>query len=77
MAEDREQPEARLNQGTGYLVTPGIPRRGGNYNNTSNAGLGYVNCNNSRSNANTNYGVRPDLPHRQIPQAHGPALSTG
>lgn len=36
-----------------------FPRRGGNYNNTSNAGLGYVNCNNARSNANVNYGARP------------------
>ena len=36
-----------------------FPRRGGNYNNTSNAGLGYVNCNNARSNANANYGARP------------------
>ena len=43
-----------------------FPRRGGNYNNTSNAGLGYVNCNNSRANTNVNYGVRPDLPHRQM-----------
>lgn len=36
-----------------------FPRRGGNYNNGSNAGLGYVNSNNARSNANTNYGCRP------------------
>ena len=35
-----------------------FPRRGGNYNNTSNAGLGYVNSNNPRSNTNVNYGVR-------------------
>jgi len=35
-----------------------FPRRGGNYNNTSNTGLGYVNANNTRSNTNTNYGVR-------------------
>ena len=54
-----------------------IPRRGGDYNNTSNAGLGYVNCNNVRSNANANFGVRSDLPHRQISQAQGLALRTG
>lgn len=39
-----------------------FPRRGGNYNNTSNAGLGYVNSNNSRGNSNVNYGVRSALP---------------
>ena len=37
------------------------PRRGGNYNNTSNAGLGYVNANNARGNALVNYGARPRL----------------
>ena len=36
-----------------------FPRRGGNYNNGSNAGLGYVNSNNARGNGNWNYGVRP------------------
>lgn len=36
-----------------------FPRRGGNYNNGSNAGLGYVNSNNPRGNGNWNYGVRP------------------
>ncbi len=36
-----------------------VPRRGGNYNNTSNAGLGYENCNNVRGNANANYAGRP------------------
>lgn len=35
-----------------------FPRRGGNYNNGSNAGLGYVNSNNARGNGNWNYGVR-------------------
>ena len=35
-----------------------FPRRGGNYNNTSNTGLGYVNSNNVRGNSNVNYGVR-------------------
>ena len=36
-----------------------VARRGGNYNNTSNAGMAYLNCNNPRSNANANYGGRP------------------
>ena len=35
-----------------------FPRRGGNYNDTSNAGLGYVNGNNERGNENANYGGR-------------------
>ncbi|NLV58667.1 MAG: RNA-dependent DNA polymerase [Clostridiales bacterium] len=39
-----------------------FPRRGGNYNNTSNAGLAYVNSNNARANTNTNYGARPASP---------------
>ncbi|MGH4036340.1 MAG: hypothetical protein ACRQFF_00665 [Sphaerochaeta sp.] len=32
--------------------------RGGNYNNGSNAGLGYLNLNNERSNVNSNNEVR-------------------
>ena len=36
-----------------------VARRGGNYNNTSNAGVAYLNCNNARSNTNTNNGARP------------------
>lgn len=40
-----------------------LPYRGGNWNNTSNAGLGYVNLNNARSNTNTNIGVRPASAH--------------
>lgn len=35
-----------------------VARRGGNYNNTSNAGMAYLNCNNPRGNANANYGGR-------------------
>lgn len=31
---------------------------GGNWNNSSNDGLGYMNCNNERSNANNNYSAR-------------------
>ena len=38
-----------------------MARRGGNYNNTSNAGLGYLNVNNPRSNVNVNYGARGRL----------------
>jgi|GEM_PF-1790251 hypothetical protein len=40
-------------------VVQRFPRRGGNYNNGGNIGLGYENCNNPRSNANRNYGARP------------------
>lgn len=36
--------------------------RGGNWNNGSNAGVFYLNGNNSRSNANTNIGFRAALP---------------
>ena len=48
-----------------------MARRGGNYNNTSNAGLGYLNVNNPRSNVNANYGARgrssPELNlHRRL-----------
>ena len=42
-----------------------FPRRGGNYNNGGNIGLGYENCNNPRSNANRNYGARPRSRHHQ------------
>lgn len=38
-----------------------FPLRGGNWNNGSNAGLGALNLNNARSNANTNIGFRPAL----------------
>ena len=36
-----------------------FPLRGGNWNNGSNAGLGALNLNNARSNANSNIGFRP------------------
>jgi retron-type reverse transcriptase len=36
-----------------------LPLRGGNWNNGSNAGLGALNLNNPRSNANSNIGFRP------------------
>ena len=50
-----------VTQGYLYVCLSGerLGRRGGNYNNTSNAGLGYLNGNNVRSNANANYGCRP------------------
>lgn len=35
-----------------------VPIRGGNWNETSNAGVGYLNLNNVRSNSNNNVGVR-------------------
>ncbi|MFW5988632.1 MAG: hypothetical protein ACOCPQ_00220 [Desulfosudaceae bacterium] len=40
-----------------------FPRRGGNWNNGSNAGLAALNLNNERSNSNSNIGVRPASPH--------------
>ena len=40
----------------------GLAYRGGNWNNTSNAGVFYANGNNSRSNSNTNIGFRSALP---------------
>jgi hypothetical protein len=38
---------------------------GGNWNNASNAGLGYLNSNNERTNSNNNIGFRPALPYMQ------------
>lgn len=35
-----------------------LPNCGGNWNNTSNAGLAYLNLNNLRSNVNNNIGSR-------------------
>ena len=40
-----------------------VPLRGGNWNNTSNAGPGALNLNNVRSNVNTNIGFFPALLH--------------
>jgi hypothetical protein len=41
-----------------------LPFRGGNWNNTSNAGVFALNLNNPRSNVNTNIGFRAALaPH--------------
>lgn len=36
------------------------PLSGGNWNNSSNAGVWYLNLNNSRSNSNNNIGFRSD-----------------
>jgi len=38
-----------------------LPIRGGNWNNTSNAGVFALNLNNPRSNVNTNIGFRCDF----------------
>jgi hypothetical protein len=40
---------------------PQLPYRGGNWNNTSNAGVFYLNLNNGRSNSNNNRGFRSAL----------------
>ena len=37
-----------------------LPIRGGNWNNAAEAGVFNLNCNNTRTNANTNIGARPD-----------------
>lgn len=38
-----------------------VPIRGGNWDNVANAGVGYVNLNNVRSNSNNNVGVRDSV----------------
>jgi RNA-directed DNA polymerase len=42
-----------------------MARRGGNWNNGSNAGVFALNVNNLRSNTNTNIGFRPALLYSQ------------
>jgi RNA-directed DNA polymerase len=42
-----------------------MARRGGNWNNGSNAGVFALNLNNLRSNTNTNNGFRPALLYSQ------------
>ena len=37
-----------------------LPIRGGNWNNGASAGVFNLNCNNTRTNSNTNIGARPD-----------------
>jgi hypothetical protein len=39
-----------------------LPYRGGNWNNTTNAGLPALNLNNPRTNSNNNIGFRSALP---------------
>ena len=48
---------------------------GGNWGNGANAGLFYLNVNNSASNANTNIGGRLANDKRQKPAAHGLSAS--
>ncbi|WP_220767185.1 reverse transcriptase/maturase family protein [Shewanella sp. MBTL60-007] len=48
-----------------------FPLRGGNWNNGSNAGLGMLNLNNSRSNANSNIGFRPALDYARSNHPNG------
>jgi hypothetical protein len=52
-----------------------MPIRGGNWNNESNAGLGALNLNYERSNANSNLGFRPALACSRIGRPYGGALS--
>jgi hypothetical protein len=42
-----------------HVTTEYIPRRGGYYNNSSYAGLGFVNASYARGSANVYYGARP------------------
>lgn len=49
------------------------PIVGGNWNNSSNAGVWALNCNNSRGNSNDNYGVRSDSGPPRTAQADGGA----
>lgn len=44
-----------------------MPICGGNWNNTGNAGVFYVNLNNTRSNSNSNIGFRSALPSMSEP----------
>ena len=60
---EQEKVRNYSNVGTGYKR---LFNSGGNYNNTTNAGVGYCNGNNnSRSNTNANIGFRLALPYRQ------------
>ena len=72
MDEDRHS-ETRINIGSGSLRAFIC---GGNWNNGGNAGVFYLNGNNSRGNTNTNIGFRSALPQRQIWQTQGFAFST-
>jgi hypothetical protein len=64
------QIQAAMLQGYGW-VTWRFPLRGGNYNNTSSAGLGALNLNTLRANLNNNVGFRPALPPSQMSGLYG------
>ena len=49
------------------------PISGGNWNNTSNAGVWTLNCNNTASNSNNNIGARCDSESPRIQQWKGGA----
>lgn len=49
------------------------PNCGGNWNNSSNAGVWSLNLNNSRSNSNNNYGFRSDSDSPRTASAEGGA----
>lgn len=57
------------------LVRAYFPIVGGNWSNGTNAGLWYVNCNNSASNSNTNIGARLASDTGRKPVAHGQPIS--
>lgn len=48
-----------------------LPIRGGNWNNAAEAGVFTLNCNNTRTNANTNIGARPDSNSPHAARADG------
>jgi RNA-directed DNA polymerase len=52
------------------LNLPRLPFRGGNWNNTTNAGLPALNLNNPRSNSNSNIGFRAALTLQPEGAAH-------
>ena len=49
--------------------------RGGNFNNTNNAGVGSLNLNNERGNSNNNIGGGLDYLHSEKHTAQGPCGS--
>jgi len=51
-----------------------LPYCGGNWNNTSNAGLAYLNLNNLRSNVNNNIGSRSALLGCRKSDSHGKTI---
>lgn len=53
------------------MDSQGVPLRGGNWNNTSNAGFGYLNMNNERGNSNNNIGLALDYLLGRKRDTHG------